>query len=166
MNWKPINGYEGLYEVSETGLVRSLRHGKKRILSPGKTGDGYLMVGLCRDGKRTGLLIHRLVAEAFLPNPRGLPTVNHRDENKLNNEVSNLEWLTMADNARYGTRVQRVALANSKPVLQLDKLGNIVNRFPSLKEAERQTGIARPSICVVCNGGRLKTAGGFSWKYA
>jgi hypothetical protein len=165
MIWKEISGYEGLYEVSDTGLVRSLWYGKKRILSPAKNGFGYLHVSLCKDGKTKSMLVHRLVAEAFVPNPNNLETVNHKDEVKTNNKVNNLEWMTLADNNCYGTHVLRVGLAHSKPVLQLDKSGNVVKQFPSTQEAARQTGIPSGSICKVCNGNR-KTAGGFIWKYA
>lgn len=110
------------------------------------------------------MYVHRLVAQAFIPNELKLETVNHKDENKLNNDVSNLEWMTQGDNTRYGTRLQRIAHALSKPVLQLDKLGNVVKQFQSTKEASRQTGISRPSIIYACRGKR-KLAGGFSWKY-
>lgn len=132
MNWKPIEGYDGLYEVSDTGLVRSLWYGKKRILSPRKR-RGYLYVDFYRDGKAKHMYVHRLVANAFIPNPRGLATVNHKDEDKTNNDVANLEWLTQAENSRY---------SNSKPVLQLDRQGNVVHRLPSAHEASRRTGIA------------------------
>ena len=165
MTWKPIAGYEGLYEVSDTGLVRSLRFGKKKILAPAGNGGGYIQVGLHKDGKLKHMLVHRLVANAFIPNPLGLATVNHRDENKSNNQASNLEWMTLTDNNRYGTRSLRVALAKSRPVLQLDRQGNVVSRFPSAKEAARQTGIVRSGISEVCRGIR-KTAGGYVWKYA
>lgn len=166
-HWKPINGYKGLYEVSDTGLVRSLKFGKERILSSKKNrGNGYLQVVLYRDGKRKCLYVHRLVANAFIPNPLKLATVNHIDENKLNNSVANLEWMTQGDNNRYGTHDLRVALAQSKSVLQLDQFGNVVRQFLSIREAARQTGISDGSICEICNGGRRKTAGGFSWKYA
>ena len=151
--------------MSNTGLVRSLKYGKKRVLSPGNNGLGYLAVMLYRDGKAKRMLVHRLVASAFLPNPLGLATVNHRDEDKANNEVANLEWMTLTDNLRYGTHDLRVSLANSKSVLQLDKFGNVVNQFPSTQEASRQTGINQSNICSACNG-KLKSAGGFRWKYA
>lgn len=110
MTWKPIDKFED-YEVSDTGLVRSLKNGRKRILSPGKNQWGYLHVNLCRNGKAKHMYVHRLVADAFIPNPLGLPTVNHKDENKLNNNAENLEWLTMGDNNRYGTHPLRIALA-------------------------------------------------------
>ena len=156
MTWKSIKGYED-YEISDTGLVRSLKYGKKRILSPRKNGrTGYLWVVLYKDGKYKCLYVHRIVAEAFIPNPLGLETVNHRDENKLNNRVENLEWMTQGDNARY---------SNDKPILQLDKCGNVVDRFPSMSEAERQTGISDGNISLVCNGIR-KTARGYVWKFA
>lgn len=155
MIWKEISGYEGLYEVSNTGLVRSLWLGKKRIISPGNC-HGYLRVGLYKDGKIKNMQVHRLVAEAFLPNPNKLETINHIDEDKTNNNVSNLEWMSRGDNARY---------SHNKPVVQLDKNGNVVATFPSSIEAERQTGINRGNICTCCRG-RLKSAGGYIWRYA
>lgn len=158
MVWKEISGYEGLYEVSDTGLVRSLNFnhtGKTRIISPGKQRDGYLAVQLCKDGIRKNLLVHRLVANAFIQNPQNLKTVNHIDEDKTNNNVSNLEWMSHGDNARY---------SHNKPVVQLDKNGNVVV-FPSIIEAERQTGIHQGNICSCCRG-KLKSAGGYIWRYA
>lgn len=155
-HWKPIAGYEELYEVSDTGLVRSLWYGKKRILSPGKQRDGYLAIMLCKDGIRKNLLVHRLVANAFIPNPKNLKTVNHIDEDKTNNNVSNLEWMSRGDNARYSC---------DKPVVQLDKNDNVIAAFPSIIEAERQTGIYHGHICSCCNG-KLKSAGGYIWRYA
>lgn len=164
MKWKQIAGYED-YWVSDTGLVRSLKYGKERILRAYKDRKGYLAVQLCKNGKVERMLVHRLVAEAFIPNPLGLETVNHRDEDKTNNEVFNLDWLTVADNVRYGTGIERCALAHGKPVCQLDALGNLVGQFPSMSEAERQTGINQSNISLACNG-RRKTAGGYSWRYA
>ena len=156
MKWKSISGYEGVYEVSDTGLVRSFKNGRERILSPRKQRRGYLAVSLHKDRKRKHMLVHRLVAAAFIPNPLGLKTVNHKDEDKTNNEVANLEWLSLADNIRY---------SKDKPVCQLDKLGNVVGQFSSVHEAGRQTGIFWSSIWSVCRG-IYKTAGGYSWRYA
>lgn len=171
-NWKSIAGYEGLYEVSDTGLVRSLKFGKKRILSPGKQRDGYLAVGLHKDGIHKNLLVHRLVANAFIPNPQNLETVNHKDEDKTNNNVSNLEWMSRTDNLNYGTRNKRLAEARvnnpklSKQIQQLDKkTGKLLATFPSIIEAERVTGINDGNICS-CLKGRYKSAGGYRWRYA
>lgn len=170
MKWKRIAGYED-YEISDTGLVRSLKRGGTRVLSPGKLRAGYLMVQLCREGKCKSMLVHRLVAEAFIPNPLGLETVNHKNELKTDNRVSNLEWMSVTDNCRYGTRDLRIALACrnrpdvSKEVIQLDQQGNVVNRFPSIHEAARRVGISDGNIHSACCGKR-KTAGGYSWRYA
>lgn len=171
MVWKEISGYEGLYEVSDTGLVRSLKFGKTKILRPFCNG-GYMTLNLCKDGKAKCMTVHRLVAEAFIQNPNKLPTVNHRNENKLDNSAANLEWLSMKDNNNYGTHNKRVAEANvnnpkrSKQVQMFDKqTGELLATFPSIKEAERQTGIAVSNICHCCNGNR-KMAGGFIWKYS
>ena len=117
--WRPIVGYEGLYEVSNTGRVRSLdryvkcdyekyRLHKGKVLSPGKDKDGYLSVVLSCNGKHKKIAVHRLVAQAFIPNPDDLPIINHKDEDKTNNRVDNLEWCTVKYNMNYGTRNIRI----------------------------------------------------------
>lgn len=111
--WVDIKGYEGLYQVSNLGRVKSLERidslghkRKEKIFKPQKN-KGYLRVSLWKDGKGKKYSIHRLVAIAFIPNPDNLPEVNHKDENKFNNNVDNLEWCTVAYNNTYGTRIQR-----------------------------------------------------------
>ena len=104
--WKDIPGYEGLYEVSNMGNVRNVRRNKLLRLS--KTNNRYIRVSLCKNGIKTGLTVHRLVAEAFIPNPDNLPEVNHKDEDKSNNSVENLEWCDAKYNIHYGTRSDKV----------------------------------------------------------
>lgn len=112
--WRPVVGYEGLYEVSNTGRVRSfdryvkysngqIHLHKGKVLSPGKNTKGYLSVVLNCSGKRKTITVHRLVTEAFIPNPDNLPEVNHKDEDKTNNRVENLEWCDRNYNLNYGT---------------------------------------------------------------
>lgn len=112
--WKDIEGYEGLYQVSNKGRVKSLnykRTGKEGILSSSPTSSGYLIVNLCKNKKQKPFYIHRLVAKAFLPNPNNLPQVNHKDENKENNTVYNLEWCTAKYNNNYGTHNERSSIS-------------------------------------------------------
>ena len=157
--WKDISGYEGIYEVSDLGRVRSLvqrNRWKPGILKPGKTHGGYLQVLLCKDGKSKNMKVHRLVAEAFIPNPNNLETVNHKDEDKTNNSASNLEWMTRKDNTIY---------SQARQVQMFDKQGNLLATFPSIGEAGRITGINHRNICSCCLGWR-KLAGGFMWGYA
>ena len=165
--WKPIPGYEGLYEISNYGRVRSYKRSSKgKILSPCKDGSGYLFVILCKDGKTKLRRMHRLVAEAFIPNPNNFPQVNHMDECKENNYFGNLEWCSPAYNISYGTRTRRMAEKNSKPVVQLDKKGNFISEFESLTEASKITDIVISSICCCCNHKPgYKLAGGFLWIY-
>ena len=168
--WKPIPGYEGLYEVSNYGRVKSYQlDSNGKILSPGNTGkdgSGYCFVNLCKDGKVKPRIIHRLVAEAFIPNPNNFPQVNHMDECKENNYFGNLEWCSPAYNISYGTRTRRMAEKNSKPVVQLDKKGNFISEFESLTEASKITDIVISSICCCCNHKPgYKLAGGFLWIY-
>ena len=173
-NWKSIAGYEGLYEVSDLGRVKSLGNNKTRkdkILKPVNSTCGYLQVSLCKDGHMKQTLVHRLVAEAFIPNPNNLATVNHKDEVKTNNTVGNLEWMSQKDNNNYGTHNKRVAEARlnhpafSKKVQMFDKsTGELLATFPSTREAERVTGINNSSISQCCNG-KLKSAGGYVWRY-
>ena len=170
-NWKAIAGYEGLYEVSDMGRVKSLWYGKEKILKPQNT-SGYLKVSLRKDGHTKRQFAHRLVAEAFIPNPNNLETVNHRDEVKTNNVVSNLEWMSRADNNNYGTHNKRVSEARlnhpafSKQVQMFDKsTGELLATFPSTREAERVTGINQGNISKCCLG-KYKSAGGYIWRYA
>ena len=175
-NWKSVVGYEGLYEVSDLGRVKSLWHGKDKILKPWKTHKGYLRVNLYKDGQRKMQFVHRLAAEAFIQNPNNLETVNHKDEDKTNNTVINLEWMSREDNNNYGTRNKRAGEAISKaninnPMLSnkvqmFDKFtGELLAIFPSTMEANRITGIANQHISKCCRG-KLKSAGGYIWRYA
>ena len=164
--WKSVVGYEGLYEVSDLGRVRSLKFGKEKILKPGKAHGGYLVIGIRKDGQRKFLLVHRLVAESFIPNPQGFKTVNHKDEVKTNNVASNLEWMSMKDNINYGTHNKRSAEKRSKQVQMFDKsTGELLATFPSLMEVVRVTGINQSNISQCCKG-KLKSAGGFLWQYS
>ena len=105
--WKNIEGYEGKYQVSNFGQVKSMI-GQEKVLHPKKHRNGHLQIGLHKDKKRKTMYIHRLVAQAFIPNPDNLPCVNHKDENPNNNNVDNLEWCTQKYNCNYGTRVDRI----------------------------------------------------------
>ena len=173
--WKDIEGWEGKYQVSNMGNVKSLErtvwNGRgyfktsERILKPGKDRDGYLIVQLSKEGKVKACKVHRLVSQAFIPNPDNLPQVNHIDENKENNHVDNLEWVTCRENANHGTRNQRVAEKESKPIIGIDKVTGLIVEFQSAREAERQLGINNSSIIKCCKGKRYKSCGGFQWYY-
>ena len=162
--WCPIKGYEGLYEVSDKGMVKSIGYGKERILSPGKLQNGYLRVNLCKNGEKKNLLVHRLVAQAFIPNPDNLPQVNHRDEDKTNNSVQNLEWCDRKYNNNYGNRNQMVSMKLSKPVLQYTKSGEFVKEWKSATYVQRTIGYFQNYISYCCNG-KYKSAYGYIWKY-
>lgn len=159
--WKDINDYEG-YQVSSYGRVRSLnyrRTGKTKVLSPGENTCGYLQVDLCKSGKEKTFLIHRLVAEAFLHNYFDYSDINHIDEDKHNNHVTNLEYCDRRYNNNYGTRIERM----SKTVLQLTKTGELVREWPSTAEAGRN-GFNHSNIIKCCSGER-KSHKGFRWRY-
>lgn len=164
--WKDVAGYEGLYQVSDRGNVRSRRRrgSSGGVLKPKVNRDGYLYIVLYREGEWKPILIHRLVAQTFIPNPLNLPQVNHKDEDKTNNAANNLEWCTVKYNSNYGTCQARKAAKCSKVVLQYDKEGNFVREWTSTREVERQTGFAQSHISKCCRG-ELKSAYGFIWKY-
>lgn len=172
--WKQIKGFEGLYSVSNIGNVkRNKTNGKagtgnytkeEYILKQRKNNAGYMIVDLFKHNKRNQMLVHRLVAMAFIDNPHNYKIVNHKDENPFNNCVENLEWCTQKYNMNYGTCPYRIGKANSKKVIQLNKNGILVKEFPSIIEAERQTGISNGCICEVLHGKR-KSAGGYIWEY-
>ena len=166
--WKPILNYEGLYEVSNWGRVKSLKFGKERILKPGTNKYGYLIVILCKNGKVKSFSVHRLVAEAFLPNPHNYPCVNHKDECKTNNNVNNLEWCTYTYNNNYGTKIERISKNRDtskyfKPILQYTLDGVFVREWKSIAEAGRN-GFNQGHITDCCRGVR-KTHKGLIFKY-
>lgn len=182
--WKPIAKLDNRYEVSNFGNVRSTwhtiidtlwrqRYRSGKVLTKDLWIRGeyyYVRVHLPQDKVNTRMAIHRLVAETFLPNPDNLPCVNHKDENKLNNRVDNLEWCTWKYNTNYGTGKARWAYAarnqkhRSTPILQFDLEWNLVAEYPSFKEAQRQIGHSYANIWNCCNG-ISDTAYGFRWAY-
>ena len=165
--WRAVVGYEGLYEVSNLGNVRSIARNTTsgKILKNIPDTKGYLHVGLCKEGKKRTYKVHRLVAEAFIPNPDNLPQVNHKNEDKTDNRVENLEYCDSKYNNNYGTHTERVAKARSIPVAQYTKSGILVQTYEGIKEAARRTGSNRGNIIECCKG-KLKSCGGFIWKYA
>lgn len=153
--WKDIKDYEGLYQISNYGRVKSLSNSQKRkekILKP-EIRTGYYSINLCKNGNQKNTRIHRLVAEAFIPNPDNLLCVNHKDENKLNNKVENLEWCTHLYNYHY-----------SKDPLEVYCL-DLNKHFVSATEASTYTGICRSSIVKACRD-QLHSAGGMLWCYS
>lgn len=157
--WREIAGYDGAYMVSDAGRVRN----GERLKAQRKHG-GYMYVSLWRDGKEKNCLVHRLVARAFLPNPDELPEINHKDENKENNRVENLEWCTQLYNNMYGTRRDRFIASRGKPVQQMTMGGEIVAQYRSANEAARETGLRQSAISNACNG-VYKQAYGYLWSY-
>lgn len=173
--WRDIKNYEGRYQVSSMGRVKSLerkiphwrggeRIQKERILEPATTYHGYLRVGLHAGGKQKMLMVHRLVCEAFHENPDNKQQVNHVNEDKTDNRAYNLEWSTPRENCNFGTRNTRVAKALSKRVGQYALDGKLVKTWESLAEIKKRTGFYHSAICEVANGKR-KQAYGFVWKY-
>lgn len=184
--WRDVVGYEGYYEVSNSGRVRSLPRMTARgmmggqILKPAKDKDGYLKVNLYKDGKRKNLKVHRLVGMAFpdmvdwTEDAKGRPfselTINHLKEDcKSDNHVTNLQWCPLERNLKYGTHYERVAKANtngkkSKHVVQKTKDGELIKIWPSTREIQRQTGWSSRFISACCLG-KKKTAYGYIWSY-
>ena len=166
--WKDKKDYEGHYQVSNCGGVKSIKFGKERILKPFTDGRGYLFVNLSKNGKVKNFSIHRLVAQTFLDNPNNLPCVNHKDECKTNNNVTNLEFCTYEYNSNFGTRNERIAAKNtngklSKTVLQYDLEGNFIREWESTAECGRN-GFNRRHITECCRGKR-KTHKKYIWRY-
>ena len=178
--WRPVKGYEGYYEVSDHARVRSVdrvvkivargteyeRRTRGQIIMPIKTKNGYLRVGLKRNNICFNASVHRLVAEAFIPNPDNLPEVNHKDECKTNNLPSNLEWCDHRYNQTYGTKIERRNAKVSKPIEQLTLDGRHVSFYESAPDAVRKSnGKFRQSVIFNAIIGKIKTAYGYQWRY-
>lgn len=156
--WKDIEGYEGLYKVNTFGDVFSCR--RKKCIKPRKTKQGYLRAHLSKNGRAKDLSIHRLVANAFIPNPDNLPQINHIDENKFNNSVENLAWCSLLQNINHGTCIERTHQKQRKSVI-CEETGNI---YASVSEVNKAHGFSISYVSRVCRGER-KTAYGFHWRY-
>ena len=166
--WCDIKNYEGLYQVSNKGRVKSLNYkctGKEQILRPCKNTSGYLYVNFRKNGKRKMYTIHRLVLMTFNP-VDGMENleVNHLDENKENNNLSNLQWTTRKENINYGTHNARIAEKKSTPIVQLNLDGKYIRSYKSSREAEREGGYNQGHIINCCKGKR-KTHRNYKWMY-
>jgi hypothetical protein len=175
--WLPLKGYEGLYEGSNWGRIKSLRRTiktkdrkqktvKESILNPSIDGAGYYSVTLQpKDGhKKITQKLHRLIANTFIPNPENLPQLNHIDGNKINNYVSNLEWCTNKENSHH--REQLLCKATSKPVDKLTMDGELIVTYPSAIMAATKNNVSRWNIYRCCNGkDNVKDVGGFVYRW-
>lgn len=164
--WKPIKGYEGYYEVSDLGRIRSLNYNHTRevaIMTPWASPKGYQCIHLCKNGVTRSYRVSRLVAEAFIPNPENKLYVDHIDTNRRNNQVENLRWCTQSENQRNEISRKRYGESKSKPVVQMTISGEIIKVWPSAFEAERN-GFNRDLIRAAIVG-RIKTHFGYKWKY-
>lgn len=176
--WKPVVGYEGLYEVSNFGRVKSLNcynYKEPRIMKLGKRQDGYLSVGLSKNNTQKTRIVHRLVAEAFIPNPNNLEMVNHRDEDRTNNHVENLEWCTRAYNQVYSIKLhperkqlfadnfkrrsswtkKGIAHTNIKKVAIVDEHNNIIKIYDNSSVAGKELDILPGNIAAVCKANAI-----------
>lgn len=184
--WRDVVGYEGLYQVSNLGRVKSLKRNSipyyyKNTLTTYTVNErickqsivmGYLMVNLSKNNIKEQIKVHRLVAMMFIPNPNNYPQVNHKNENKLSNKSENLEWCTSKYNNNYGTRNKRISKKQrndprfSKKIMQFSLDGKFIKEWESICEAGR-AGYNRKSISNICNKEKgYHTANGFLWKFS
>ena len=174
--WRDIKGFERLYQVSNLGNVRrmecditynngTVHHYKEQILTLHKHQFGYMRVPLWKENKVRKFFVHRLVAEAFLSNPNNLPFVNHKDENKTNNRVDNLEWCTASYNQRYGTCIQRRVEKERIPVNQYTKNMEFIKEWYSMAEASLYYTGRNSSHIGECCRYELPQAYGYIWRF-
>ena len=179
--WKHVVGYEGRYKVSSSGIIISIQRTVSNgpttsrvvdgcTLSQQNNGKGYYTVNLSKNGRAKKEYVHRIVAKAFLDNPNSYKEVNHKDENKQNNSVSNLEWCTSSYNKRYGSFIERIITSRNKskkggyekPVYKYDRNGSLLDEYKSIADASRKTGISEENIRSAIKG-KSKSAHGFQW---
>lgn len=181
--WKDVVNYEGYYQVSNLGRIKSLdrvivdKNGVEMqipsiIKKLQKSKTGYWCIELWRHNKLKYVKVHRLIADAFIPNPENKPQVNHIDSNRLNNDISNLEWCTPSENTIHAVRLGRIKspmvgmkglfTARNKPVIQLSISGVILKEFMSQTAAAIELGLS-PTNISACVNGKTKTCGGFKW---
>ena len=163
--WKPIDGFKG-YKISNDGFVYSEK--TNRVLNKINNSSGYYHICLINNGKMQYQLLHRLIAQAFIPNPHNKPFINHIDGDKKNNKIDNLEWVTNKENIRHAFEI---GLMNGKPstrkkqIIQIDKKTNkVICEYNSQLEASKKLNI-HPGSLSQCLNGKYKTAGGYIWKY-
>lgn len=165
--WKDINGYEGLFQVSSNGVIRSLDRylpmpngGEKlvkgRIIKQYITSNGYMIVNLGKNRK----YVHRLVAEHFIPNPNNLPQIDHINTDKTDNRVCNLRWVTHKENINNPLTIDK----KNKPIIQFSKDGELIRKWNSAMDVQRELGLHQGNICQCCKG-KYKSAGGYIWRY-
>lgn len=178
--WKDVVGFEGKYQISNYGRIKRLTYAiirsngkkqtwKEKILNPTKDASGYYGIRSCtknniKNGTMITLRIHRLVAEAFIPNPNNYNHINHIDGNKLNNRVDNLEWCTNEYNIKMAWK-DGLCDGCKKKINQYDLDGNFIRSYESAREAERIGGFRNQNIAHCCMG-RYKSSGGYIWRYA
>lgn len=168
--WRDVIGYEGLYQVSSFGRVRGVdritpkgHKWKGKILSP-KDHNGYKSVTLSKNGRKKFYFVHRLVADAFIPNKLNYPIINHKDENPSNNCPDNLEWCTYKYNTNYGTCIDKVIDKQGNIVVMMDMNGNEIKEFRSVNEASRNTN-SKASVISYCCRGLVYSSNGYRFKY-
>lgn len=175
--WKDVVGYEGYYQVSSLGRVKGvdriikakfINHETQKvngkILKPFTNKHGYVRVSLTINQKVNKFSVHRLVAQAFIPNPENKPQVNHKDEKRDNNNVDNLEWVTVKENSNYGTLPKQRSIRKSKPVISVSE-GGLMRYFKSATEAAYRLKVNAPKISLVIKGERKHT-GGYNFYFA
>ena len=162
MEWRTVKEYDH-YEVNNRGEIRHKK--RKHILSPRKNSSGYLYVSFNINGRRRNFAVHRIVANAFIPNPNGYPEVNHKDYDRTNNNVGNLEWVSSSLNKHHAFQKEENCSSRGKEVNQYSKEGNFIKTYSSISEAAKEMNCTVGAISNCCLG-RSKTSKGFRWSFS